>query len=230
MYSFQSDDITCPACEGKHRPHTYKEGCKKFKKTEQSRPRPHLRRTPRNLFHLIKNWKHLVSLFSLMNSWWKLLDQVPVRRMEFHRHPQPEEQSEVKAELKVDIKVEEKKEPSRKGTLSLALQRVHDKPRSPTELLKLHLKHYQMSTEQFRRKTSALKLPKEIYNTYDQITKSCDACSKSKIAPSRAKVSGIRSEVFGELTFIMEKFQSILNPNFKSFFFMVVQLPVLLLT
>jgi hypothetical protein len=45
--------------------------------------------------------------------------------MEFHRHPQPEEQSEVKAELKVDIKVEEKKEPSRKGTLSLALQRIH---------------------------------------------------------------------------------------------------------
>jgi hypothetical protein len=122
--------------------------------------------------------------------------------MEFHRHPQPEEQSEVKAELKVDIKVEEKKEPSRKGTLSLALQRIHAKLQSPTELLKLHLKHYHMSTEQFRRRTSALKLPKEIYDTYDQITKSCDACSKSKIAPSRAKVSGIRSEVFGVLTFI----------------------------
>ena len=44
-----------------------------------------------------------------------------------------------------------------------------------------------MSTEQFKRRTSALKLPKEIYD---------------KIAPSRAKVSGIRSEVFGELTFI----------------------------
>ena len=32
MYSFQSEEITCPACNGKHRPHTNKEGCKKFKK------------------------------------------------------------------------------------------------------------------------------------------------------------------------------------------------------
>ena len=32
MYSFQSEDITRPACEGKHRPRTYKEGCKKFNK------------------------------------------------------------------------------------------------------------------------------------------------------------------------------------------------------
>ena len=31
MYSFASEDITCPACKGKHRPHTYKEGCMKKK-------------------------------------------------------------------------------------------------------------------------------------------------------------------------------------------------------
>ena len=59
-----------------------------------------------------------------------------------------------------------------------------------------------MTTEQFKRRTSALKLPKEIYDKFDQITKSCDTCSTARIAPSRAKVSGIRSEVFGELTFI----------------------------
>ena len=34
MYSFQSEDITCPACNGKHRPHTNKEGCKRFKGSE----------------------------------------------------------------------------------------------------------------------------------------------------------------------------------------------------
>ena len=34
MYSFQSEDITCPGCNGKHRPHTNKEGCKKFKGSE----------------------------------------------------------------------------------------------------------------------------------------------------------------------------------------------------
>ena len=26
---------TCPACNGKHRPHTNKEGCKRFKGSEQ---------------------------------------------------------------------------------------------------------------------------------------------------------------------------------------------------
>ena len=38
MYSFQFEDITCPACNGKHRPHTNKEGCKKFKKPEHAPP------------------------------------------------------------------------------------------------------------------------------------------------------------------------------------------------
>ena len=33
MYSFQSEEITCPACNGKHRPHTNKEGCKKYTKS-----------------------------------------------------------------------------------------------------------------------------------------------------------------------------------------------------
>eukprot|EP00435_Cladocopium_sp_Y103_P069455 s1543_g33.t1 len=116
--------------------------------------------------------------------------------------PQPEVKSEVKPESKVEIKVEDRKEPMAKGTLSVAFQRSHEKLQSTTELLKLHLKHYRMSTEQFKRRTSALKLPKEIYEKYDAITKSCGTCSKSKIAPSRVKASGIRSEVFGELTFI----------------------------
>ena len=80
--------------------------------------------------------------------------------------------------------------------------------------MKLHLKHYHMSTEQLKRRTSALKLPKEIYNKYDQITKSCDTCSKAKIAPARAKVSGIRSEVFGELAFVARGEVSI-NPQSK---------------
>eukprot|EP00435_Cladocopium_sp_Y103_P008892 s3256_g2.t1 len=116
--------------------------------------------------------------------------------------PQLEVKPEVKTEPKVEVKVEDKKEPLPKGTLSLALQRIHEKLQSPTKLLKIHLKHYRMSTEQLRRRTSALKLPKELYDRYDAITKSSDTCSKSEVAPSRAKVSEIRSEVFGELAFI----------------------------
>ena len=94
-------------------------------------------------------------------------DGVPRRR-----EPQIEEDStEVQLEPNVEVKLEEKKEPSPKGTLPLALQRIHDKLQSPTELLKLHLKHYiSLSTEQCKRRTSALKLPKEIYDKHDQIT------------------------------------------------------------
>ena len=49
-------------------------------------------------------------------------DGVPRRR-----EPQLEEETEIKPEPKVELKLEEKKQPSPKGTLSLALQRIHDK-------------------------------------------------------------------------------------------------------
>ena len=98
--------------------------------------------------------------------------------------------------------------------LPLALQRIHAKLSSPTELLKLHLKHYHMSPEQFRRRSSALQLPKEIYDKFDLIAKQCETCQKSKVAPARAKISGIRSEVFGELTFI-DYGEVILSPTSK---------------
>ena len=87
-------------------------------------------------------------------------------------------------------------------TLPLARQRIHEKLPHPTELLKLHLKHYRMSTEQFKKRTSALKIPAKICEEYDQVVKQCDTCQKSKIAPSRSRISGMRSETFGELTFV----------------------------
>ena len=218
MYSFQSEDITCPACHGKHRPHTNKEGCKKFKESAPA-PKP-AKSVPKSNAKTIIQPDHKLEIpdppFDPDNEPMVAsgpssgsTDGVPRRR-----EPQIEEEAEVKSEPKVEVKLEEKKEPSPKGTLSLALQRIHDKLQSSTELLKLHLKPYHMSTEQFKRRTSALKLPKEIYDKFDQITKSCDTCSKAKIAPSRAKVSGIRSEVFGELTFIDHGEVSI-NPQSK---------------
>ena len=36
MYSFQTEEeITCPACQGRHRPHTNKPGCKNYKPSEE---------------------------------------------------------------------------------------------------------------------------------------------------------------------------------------------------
>ena len=118
--------------------------------------------------------------------------------------PDPQE------ETKEDVKPEpttvhrEKKAPKVSMTLPLALQRSHEKLSRPPERLKLHLKHYHMSTEQFKKRTSALKIPAKIYEEYDNVVKQCETCQKSKIAPSRSRISGMRrrSETFGELTFV----------------------------
>ena len=142
-------------------------------------------------------------------------DGIPARP-----EPQPEVKKEERTESKEPIKTEPEKESSSKGTLSLALQRIHDKLQSPTELLKLHLKHYHMSTDQFKKKTSALKLPKDIDDKYESIVKSCDTCSKAKVAPSRSRISGIRSEIFGELMFI-DHGEVPINPGSKLQFLMI---------
>ena len=39
MYSFASEETTSPACAGKHRPRTYKEGCKKKPVTKKEEPK-----------------------------------------------------------------------------------------------------------------------------------------------------------------------------------------------
>ena len=51
----------------------------------------------------------------------------------------------------------------------------------------MHLKHYHMSTEQFRKRTSALKIPEDIYAKYDLIVKQFDTCQKEKKGPSDRK-------------------------------------------
>ena len=142
-------------------------------------------------------------------------DGVPRRR-----EPQIEEDNaEVQPEPNVDVKLEEKKEPSPKGTLSLALQRIHDKLQSPTELLKLHLKHYHMTSEQLKRRTSALKLPKEIYDKFDQIP-------RPKLHPQELRFQEFEVRfLVNLLSLITEKFLSILSQNFSSYFCMMVQLP-----
>ena len=75
------------------------------------------------------------------------------------------------------------------------LMRIHEKLQKPEELLKLHLKHHHMSPSQFRKRTSALKIPESIYKEYERISKECAPCQKVKYAPSRSRISGLRAEV-----------------------------------
>ena len=62
------------------------------------------------------------------------------------------------------------------------LEKLNDE----VELYKLHVKHYHMSPAQFRRRTSMLGLPGEIYDKYDKIFRTCRVCSTSVPTPPRA--------------------------------------------
>ena len=223
---------TCPACAGKHRPHTYKEGCKKKPAAKKEEPKSAKAKTEPTSAETTKSKSVLQKILSpdtKLDVPDKPFEEPPMKSsgqssgskdgIPASPEPQPDEH-EVKTEPKEPIKTEPVRESPSKGTLSLALQRIHEKLQSPTELLKLHLKHYHMSTEQFKKRTSALKLPKEIYDKSEQIVKSCDTCSKAKIATSRSKVSGIRSEVFGELSFI-DHGEVPINPSSKLQFLLV---------
>ena len=80
-----------------------------------------------------------------------------------------------------------------------ALRKIHDKLRNEAELFKLHQKHYHMSVNSFEKRTSMLKIPKDIYDLYEKVVKKCGTCSKLEDGPPKAKVSGMRAEVFGDL-------------------------------
>ena len=77
-----------------------------------------------------------------------------------------------------------------------------EKLNNDVELYKLHVKHYHMSSAQFRRRTSMLGLPGEIYDKYDRIVKSCRICSTSVPSPPRARIAGLRASSFGDLVFV----------------------------
>ena len=87
-------------------------------------------------------------------------------------------------------------------TLPVALARIHARLAKKPELVKLHQKHYHMNMEQFKFRTKALHLPKNIFEQYQEVLDACETCQKNKNAPSRSRTSGLRSEVFGEMTFL----------------------------
>ena len=85
-----------------------------------------------------------------------------------------------------------------KTRIPLNLRRIHDKLQKDTELLKLHIQRYHMSTAQFRKRTSELMIPESVYKRYETIVASCTACAKAKPQPARSRVTGIRADEFGE--------------------------------
>ena len=133
-------------------------------------------------------------LFENDEAWEKARDSLP--------EPSREEKVSGLPDNQVAGLPDEQKEPAEPIKLPIALRRIHDKLRDPTELYKLHLKHRHMSLSQFKKRTSALQIPKDIYEAYGELVKKCETCQTVKSAPSRAKTSGLRSDTFGDLTFV----------------------------
>ena len=221
---------SCPACNGKHRAHTFKDGCKKAATSEAKEDN-----SAADIAAVKKPEKKLASGDAKVDPPSKLISMPPLAKtvtpptfrktekspdfgtpFEISKIPssssgaegpgvppasqdepvKPDPQEETKEGVKPEptTVLIEKKAPKVSMTLPLALHRIHEKLSHPTELLKLHLKHYHLSTEQFKKRASALKIPAKIYEEYDKVVKQCDTCQKSKIAPSRSRVSGMRSE------------------------------------
>ena len=59
-----------------------------------------------------------------------------------------------------------------------------------------------MSSKNFRRRTSELNIPEEIYAEYEQVCQECESCQRHKPAPPRSRVTGMRANNFGDLVFI----------------------------
>ena len=74
----------------------------------------------------------------------------------------------------------------------------------------LHLKHYHMSTAEFKKRTTHMDIP---------VVKTCPFCNSVKSRPGRSRVSGLRAEEFGDLIFLDHG--SAKNGN-KTFRFLIV--------
>ena len=85
-----------------------------------------------------------------------------------------------------DDKVLPDKELNLDGMVPPPLVKLHKRLAKRSKLLKLHLKHYHVSTAQFRRRTSELYFPEGVYRAYDGVVKDCEVCQKTKPAPPPA--------------------------------------------
>ena len=88
------------------------------------------------------------------------------------------------------------------GIVPPPVVKLHKRLARQSELLKLHLKHYHMSSAQFRRHTSELYLPEGVCRLYESVVKDCDICQKTKHAPPRSRFSGVRAKDFGDIIFM----------------------------
>ena len=178
--------ITCPACNGKHRKHTYDDRCnleppqkkeksaprkpiplsKDIRSPETSAPAPTHRLKPKSNAKL-KPEQRLDDIketeLEIPDLDEPLADDPPAASSS-SKPKRVTKSKQGNAEDVSEVPVSQKKDPKVRADFPLALKRIHQKLESPVELLKLHLKHYHMSSDQFRKRTSALKIPEEFFS------------------------------------------------------------------
>ena len=76
-----------------------------------------------------------------------------------------------------------------------ALQNIINKLSDERNLKGLHLKHYHMSTAQFKQKATHLDIPGKVYDIYQHVVKTCPFCNSIKPRPERSRENCENSEV-----------------------------------
>ena len=74
---------------------------------------------------------------------------------------------------------------------SEALQNIINKLLYVRNLKDFHLKHYHMSSAQFKKRTTHLDNPGKVYDLYQHVVKTCPSYNSTKPRPDRSRVSGL---------------------------------------
>ena len=80
---------------------------------------------------------------------------------------------------------------------SEALQKIINKLWDVRNLKDLHLKHYHMSSAQFKRRTTHLDILGKVCDLYQHVVKTCPFCYWTKPRRDRTRVSGLKAEECG---------------------------------
>ena len=75
-----------------------------------------------------------------------------------------------------------------------ALRCIFNKLSDERNLRDLHLKHYHMSTAQFKKRTTHLDIPGKVYDVCQHVVTTCPLCNSTKPRPERSRVSGVQAE------------------------------------
>ena len=106
---------------------------------------------------------------------------------------------------------------------SEAFQKIINKLSDVRNLKGLQLKHYHVSSAQFKKRATHLDIPGKVYDLCQHVVKTCPFCNSTQPRPDRSRVSGLRPEEFGDLIFLDH---GSMNIGDQTFGFQIVLVPL----